>query len=562
MSTPIESPPFSSPSESSDASAASPALDWVSETTELTGLDADALAILEIDPNTSSEASSEAESSSTDSPGPYSPKRRKVRAKNTWQFSKDPPPNQPRFDRKNKRIFYCQYCHYTNTTTTNIRKYLRTDHGIYITEEKSLVRKATDQQIKSVLAKQGEVSQRQAAEKERAVLRSVIKKDVVQECIAQLVVMRNLSFNSAAWPELRALLLSVNPEAGDVLPSSHSSLPKFIFRPYDADKDLLKQKLRTAVSPIHLAIDVWSSPNRKNFLGIVAQFVDHSFRLRKALLALPWLPESHSAAAQEDPLWRTLEDYNIKDRIGYCVGDNHGSNDLLLRKLGDRLAEDRTPGAPQFDPKQRRIRCHGHVINLAVQAFFFCRDQAAVDAAFDEARQQLAVQDLSEDDVNQILQKRFQKTKTSKFAFRSMGVLGKIHNFAAHIRSSNERYNNFMQTAGQMVPLDNETRWNSWFRMLRTALDLRKAITKYQETNYRDFDDGDSISPVDWVSLKEVVEFLKPFERVTKEVEGDRSTLDSVLFTMDFLVNHYKTAYVSISRDSARYPLTSPIGKI
>jgi len=166
------------------------------------------------------------------------------------------------------------------------------------------------------------------------------------------------------------------------------------------------------------------------------------------------------------------------------------------------------------------------------------------------------VQDLSEDDVNRILQNRFRRSKTSKFAFRSMGVPGKIHNIAVQIRSSNERYNNFMKAAGQMIPLDNETRWNSWLRMLRTALHLRKAITKYQEDNYRDFDDGDSISPAEWAALAEVVEFLQPFERVTEEVEGDRATLDNVLVTMDFLVNHYKIAYVSISYCPGRSLLT------
>jgi hypothetical protein len=67
--------------------------------------------------------------------------------------------------------------------------------------------------------------------------------------------------------------------------------------------------------------------------------------------------------------------------------------------------------------------------------------------------------------------------------------------------------NNFMKVAGQMIPLDNET----------------------------------SISPADWAALAEVVEFLQPL------VEGDQATLDNVLVTMYFLVNHYKMAHVSIS---------------
>lgn len=370
--------------------AASELHDGVSETADFTDLDAAALSDLQFASGISSEASSEAESE--DSNGP-APKKRKIRAVNTWNYCRERKPGEP--ERKaNRRVFYCKYCkNWSSNVTTNIRKHLRDVHSLIVVKDQSFVKKAAEQHIKNILAKQGEIGIRSRAEKDRALLQSVIKKEVVFEAMVQLIVMRNISFNAATWPELRGLLLSVNAEAGDVLNTSYSSIPAMITRSYEANKTLLKEKLRDATSLIHLAIDVWSSPNRKNFLAIVAQFVDQSFTLRKALLSLPWLPTSHGAEDQEDPLWRTLKEYNIKDRISYFVGDNYRSNDLLLRRLGRRLneVEKRSPGGPQFDAMQRRIRCHGHVINLAVQAFFFCEDKAAVDAAFKEARQQLEV---------------------------------------------------------------------------------------------------------------------------------------------------------------------------
>ncbi|KAF2197756.1 hypothetical protein GQ43DRAFT_495048, partial [Delitschia confertaspora ATCC 74209] len=94
--------------------------------------------------------------------------------------------------------------------------------------------------------------------------------------------------------------------------------------------------------------------------------------------------------------------------------------------------------------------------------------------------------------------------------------------------------------AGQMIILDNDTGWNSRFKMLQVALHLHHAVKDYHEANYRDIDDADTISPADWDSPTDVVEFLQPFECVTKEVEGDTFTLDKVLFTMNFLVNHYR----------------------
>jgi hypothetical protein len=72
------------------------------------------------------------------------------------------------------------------------------------------------------------------------------------------------------------------------------------------------------------------------------------------------------------------------------------------------------------------------------------------------------------------------------------------------------------------------------------AFKLRPGITRYQEKYYNKFEAGDILSPPDWASLGQILEFLQLFERITKEVEGDQSTLDKVLYTIDFLVKHYE----------------------
>ena len=115
-------------------------------------------------------------------------------------------------------------------------------------------------------------------------------------------------------------------------------------------------------------------------MAICAHFVDDTGKLRKALLALPFLPGKHGGDEQVVVLWQVLQEYNILNKIGYCVGDNHGSNDKLLRGLSLRLKEAGIKA--RFDAEQHRIRCHGHVLNIAAQAFFFSEDKEAVDTAF------------------------------------------------------------------------------------------------------------------------------------------------------------------------------------
>src|SRR5436305_3558643 len=82
-------------------------------------------------------------------------------------------------------------------------------------------------------------------------------------------------------------------------------------------------------------------------------------------------------AEQWKLLQSTLEDYNIWPKTGYFTGDNHGSNDVLCRALSEFLERK----GITWQVKHRRIRCHGHVINLAVQAFLFMDSKPAVEPA-------------------------------------------------------------------------------------------------------------------------------------------------------------------------------------
>ena len=80
---------------------------------------------------------------------------------------------------------------------------------------------------------------------------------------------------------------------------------------------------------------------------------------------------------------KVVDDYEIADQLGYFTSDNHGSNDKMLRFVARGLRE---RGIPGFDAKQARIRCHGHVVNLAVQAFMFTKDEEAVEIALHSGR--------------------------------------------------------------------------------------------------------------------------------------------------------------------------------
>jgi hypothetical protein len=248
--------------------------------------------------------------------------------------------------------------------TTNIRSHLFNAHGVVVKEEDSVIKRATKQSLQGLFHKQGQLHTQKLERQKEHILRESFDSAMIRDAFAQLIVVRNLPYKAVTWPELQALLLAVNYTYEKALINSSSTVPKIIEESFLLNKAIVKQKLLSSLTPIHLSLDAWTSPNRKTFIAICAHFVDDISVLRKALRALPFLPSKHGGDEQVEVLWQVLKDYEILERVGYCVGDNHGSNDKLLQGLSTRLQKEEIEA--RYDAKQRRIRCHGHILNIAV----------------------------------------------------------------------------------------------------------------------------------------------------------------------------------------------------
>ena len=63
--------------------------------------------------------------------------------------------------------------------------------------------------------------------------------------------------------------------------------------------------------------------------------------------------------------------------------------------------------------------------------------------------------------------------------FRLLGPLGQGHNIVVHIHGSPSCMAEFVGLVGKMIPMDNRTRWNSWYVMLIVLLELRTQVEIY-----------------------------------------------------------------------------------
>ncbi|KJZ68764.1 hypothetical protein HIM_11848 [Hirsutella minnesotensis 3608] len=107
-------------------------------------------------------------------------------------------------------------------------------------------------------------------------------------------------------------------------------------------------------------------------------------------------------------------------------------------------------------------------------------------------------------------------------------------------------------TNGLKLRRDNDTRWNSWYRMVEWALrpKIRQAITIFcaQEPALQE----DALNASDWVTLAEIYKFLEPFHDATLADESSAtSSISDILPTMDYLLHHIETARETTMMETA-----------
>jgi len=188
----------------------------------------------------------------------------------------------------------------------------------------------------------------------------------------------------------------------------------------------------------------------------------------------------------------------------------------------------------------------GHILNLIVQAFLFLSvDDEEEIGSYDE-----------EATADEELEERRQKERATSIRTK-MGVMGKVHNIVIHIRASPQRTSEFIEAAGKTIPLDNRTRWNSWFRMLQTTLEppILNAVRDYTERYITQgtLDRRDELSNSDIALLRTIASFLGVFDSASLFLQGQQSTIERVLEAVEIIKEHLE---LSLVRRTIRYLVT------
>ncbi|KJZ70650.1 hypothetical protein HIM_09970 [Hirsutella minnesotensis 3608] len=236
------------------------------------------------------------------------PKKRRLRTPDTWKHFRLPQGDEETHQ-NSQRLWYCQHCQnpsWRTVSTTSAKRHMRKDHGIIIEDSERPAKRALQQSLEVAFTRAEEKTREQESRGDQSVLRNTIQLDAFYEAQIQLITRRRLPLNCVSWPEYQALLCAVNPLAEEILIHSGTTVLTHIERSYEIHRQNVKAYLQASRSQIHFSIDLWSSPHRKAFLGICAQWVDERYEPREALLGLPNIQYSHSGETMSRLLLDTI----------------------------------------------------------------------------------------------------------------------------------------------------------------------------------------------------------------------------------------------------------------
>ncbi len=417
--------------------------------------------------------------------------------------------------------FQCNRCsktYSTNGGTGAISRHLKTAHSIDPTTSAVAEKRLREGiAINAAILRGAEINIEAEEKRRKEMMGSSLDKTTLEYLYLQWTVTHDIPFKQVRSTVFRTFLEYINLIANRMLPNSDSTMKIHAEGLFAEGKKRLRHMLATAISDIHITCDMWTSSNHLGLLAVVAHFTSELSELQTVTLALVELQGEHSGLNQALLVLKVLEDYGIRNKLGYMVMDNAHTNDTLISVIAEALREE----GVLYDPQQRRLRCNGHVINLAVQAFLF--GQTVDDYEYTET------DTVSPSDA---------KLKQ----WRKLGPLGKLHNIIVWIVGSPQRIQSFLNRSGGLMPhRDNGTRWNSWYLMLNWAIQRVKGAiiaVSAEETDLQ----KDSLTAEEWKMLGHIRDFLINFHDATKATEGHKATLEEVLPTMDFLANTFEDA--------------------
>ncbi|QRV78731.1 AC transposase [Ceratobasidium sp. AG-Ba] len=128
---------------------------------------------------------------------------------------------------------------------------------------------------------------------------------------------------------------------------------------YQHNMDAVRQYFMN-IDYVHLAIDGWTAPTSRSFLGVVVIWQQYG-QLRRAVLEFLHLKQSHTGVYLAKQTAECLKKYQLGQKLLTVCMDNAKPNETFTEALRDIF--------PTFGGAIARTRCGAHIVNLMAKAY-------------------------------------------------------------------------------------------------------------------------------------------------------------------------------------------------
>jgi len=241
------------------------------------------------------------------------------------------------------------------------------------------------------------------------------------------IVMCNIAFSVVESVYFQTLLKSRSNAIELFFVKVGSTVKRWIFEEFEKKRLEIKTELATASSRIHVSFDGWTSPNGLAIVGVIVHYLDKDLINRSYLMGMRRISGAHTGENIAEAVMPVLLEMGLLLKLGYFIADNDGRNDTCIRAILRKHRPDIE------DPDSRRVRCLGHIINLAAKVFLFSKNADALKDTTDTARKNGHLEAPREE-------------------WRKQGPVGKLHKTIKFIRCTPQRRQAFQLLMKDELP--------------------------------------------------------------------------------------------------------------
>jgi hypothetical protein len=182
-----------------------------------------------------------------------------------------------------------------------------------------------------------------------------------RQLLARMIVLAEMPFSIVEYSGFIDFVKSLNPLFDMV---SRTTIRDDCMKAFNDKRTAYCEGFKNYDGRVSLTTDMWTSNQTLGYMCVTCHFIDMNWKLHKKIIRFCMVETPHNGATMFNVLLKTLQDWNIEDKLFSITVDNASVNGTMIDNLRDNLVG---KSMLHSEGALLHIRCACHVLNLIVQ---------------------------------------------------------------------------------------------------------------------------------------------------------------------------------------------------